>query len=107
MISCEHAQEFQERGPQQEVQELPLVARGVSEADATVQGLVASVLDSLTGERHDIHVATPVPNLLNFNSIAFPSMLRSIPNLRQKFEPMSSLSLAAFSNEVLVNPVIT
>ncbi len=48
------------------------MARGLSEADATVQGPVAPVLDSLTGERHDMHVAGPVSNLLNFNSFSIP-----------------------------------
>ena len=101
-------QEIQVRGPQQEVQELPIVARGMSEADATVQGPVAPVLDSLTGERHDIHVASPVSNLLNFNSISIPIDAQVNPKLKaKKFGQMSSLSLAAFSNEVLVNPVIT
>ena len=77
-------QEIQVRGPQQEVQELPLVARGMSEADATVQGPVAPVLDSLTGERHDIHVASPVSNLLNFNSISIPIDAQVNPKLKAK-----------------------
>jgi hypothetical protein len=56
----------------------------MSEADATVQGPVAPVLDSLTGERHDIHVASPVSNLLNFNSISIPIDAQVNPKLKPK-----------------------
>ena len=56
----------------------------MSEADATVQGPVAPVLDSLTGERHDIHVASPVSNLLNFNSNSIPIDAQVNPKLKPK-----------------------
>ncbi len=71
-------------GPQQEIQELPLVAGGISEADATVYRPVASVLDSLTGERHQMHVASPVSNILNFNSISIPIDAQVNPKLMTK-----------------------
>ncbi len=76
--------EVEARAPQQEVQELPLVARCMSKADPTVQGPVAPVLDSLTGERHDIHVASPVSNLLNFNSISISINAQVNPKLKAK-----------------------
>ncbi len=53
-------------------------------SEATVQGPVAPVLDSLTGERHDIHVASPVSNLLNFNSISIPIDAQVNPKLKPK-----------------------
>ncbi len=63
----------------------------MSEADATVQGPVAtvqgpvaSVLDSLTSERHEMHVASPVSNLLNFNSISIPIEAQVNPKLKAK-----------------------
>ena len=60
--------------PIQNAREVPLVSLpGPSEADAQVQGPVASALEGLSGESVNLEVARPQPlGLSHFNSITMP-----------------------------------
>ena len=83
--------------PIQNAREVRLVSLpGPSEADAQVQGPVASALEGLSGESVNLEVARPKPlGLSHFNSITMPMMLRLAPRLRQKFGPMNLLNLGS------------
>ena len=59
----------------QAVQEIPLVASGETGAEVSVEGPVASALDSLTGERCQFDVANPASNILNLNSTSIDAQV--------------------------------
>ena len=64
----------------------PLVSLpGPSEADAQVQGPVASALEGLSGESVNLEMARPQPlGLSNFNSITMPIGAQVSPKIKAK-----------------------
>ena len=72
--------------PIQNAREVPLVSLpGPSEADAQVQGPVASALEGLSGESVNLEVARPQPlGLSHFNSITMPIGAQVSPKIKAK-----------------------
>ena len=72
--------------PIQNAREVPLVSLpGPSEADAQVQGPVASALEGLSGESVNLEVARPQPlGLSHFNSITMPIDAQVSPKIKAK-----------------------
>ena len=83
----------------QAVQEIPLVASGEAGADVSVQGPVASALDSLTGESCQFDVASPASNILNFNSISIPIDAQVNPKLKAKIWANEFIEFGSLLNQ--------